>query len=74
MNSFYLGLIIGAILIVLYWSYTTYYFNVMKYDLWLAISQNEEKFNPDVQWIGKKASTIFDDSMMIDIESAALLT
>ena len=62
MNSFYFGLIIGAIVIVLFWSYATYNMNVIKYDLWLATTQNENKFNPDLQWIGNKAATIFDDS------------
>ena len=73
MKGFYLALIIGAIVLALYTSFAMYDTNLTNTSYSLAIQQNENKFNPDVEWIGPKEKTIFDDSMLADIESAALL-
>jgi hypothetical protein len=63
MNFFYLSLIIGGLLLVFFMSYATYDSSMIESSYRLAIQQNEDKFNPDVEWIGNKVTTIFDDSI-----------
>ena len=73
MNIFYLSLVIGSIVLALFMSYATYDANLIKSSYLIALQQNENKFNPDVEWIGNKVTTIFDSSIAEDIESAFLL-
>jgi hypothetical protein len=73
MNGFYLGLIIAAVVLALFMSYATYDTDLIQSSYRLAMQQNENKFNPDVEWIGPKEQTIFDASILEDIETAALL-
>lgn len=72
MDFFYIGLIIGAILLALFMSYATYDYNLITSSYHIAMQQNEDNYNTDVEWIGPKQTTIFDDTVLSEIESAAL--
>jgi nitrogen fixation protein FixH len=74
MNLFYIGLIIAAVLLFLFMTYSTYDANVVESSYRIAMEQNEDNYNSAVEWIGPKETTIFDDSILAEgVESAALI-
>jgi len=68
---FYLSLVISAILLGSFMIFATYDYNRITSSYYISLQQNEDKFNSDVEWIGNKATTIFDHS--IAYESALIV-
>ena len=74
MDLMFLVLLIAAIVLALFMLYATYDDNLIKSSYAIAIQQNEENYNPDVEWIGPKESTIFDDTVLPEALESALLS
>jgi hypothetical protein len=74
MNIFYLLLIISFLLLASFMIFATYDYSIIESSYHISIQQNEHKFNPNVEWIGNKVTTIFDDSILSDLVETSLLS